>query len=326
MSDMFGTLWIEGNELRGNNLAGRGFYMNDLFVNEAYFVNNFIHIGDSASTSTSYGLYLNDVDEILVANNSFFIESQGSSSRGIYDGFSSQNMRILNNNVYNNGPGYGVYYQGGVVESDYNNLYVPNGYVGYSGGAYTTLSNWQSGTSFGDSSVSVTPGYFSKDDLHTCQDSLDGAGLSLDSVWADIDREPRDTPNPDIGADEFFTPSSFNLGADREKCPAESVTIGKPFASGSFAWSTGDTTPQITVTSPGMYTLTATSNCGTAQDSIEVTDLPAPQAGFKQDKSNYTVYLENQSTYADSFYWDFGDGYTSDKEDPFLHIYDTAGT
>ncbi len=323
-SDMYGVLDIRGNILKAGSYAGNGFYINDMFGTAAFFINNQVHVGDSGA-SIAKGIVLNDVDQLMLANNSFYIESQNASSTAIHDDYSNDNLKIYNNNIYNDGPGYGIYEGGGIVQSDYNNIYVPDGNVGYAGGDQSTLANWQSATGFDNNGMSISPGYYNPDDLHTCQDSLDRAAKELDTVKQDIDGEIREE-KPDIGADEFYTPSSFQLGEDRKKCPSESIMIGKSLKEGAFRWSNGDTTARHLVKRPGNYVFTYVTRCGTMRDSVKVINYKDPEAQFSTDRSNLTVNIQNNTTHADSFYWNFGDGYTAEEKQPYLHIYDTGGT
>lgn len=72
-----------------------------------------------------------------------------------------------------------------------------------------------------------------------------------------------------------------NLGDDRHFCPGESVTLA-PVSAGSdnlYHWSTGSTAPQITVSQPGSYSLTAKILDGfsvlcESSDTVEVFLLP----------------------------------------------------
>lgn len=57
-----------------------------------------------------------------------------------------------------------------------------------------------------------------------------------------------------------------------------------------------------------------------AVDSLEVRVKPIPEAAFKlesnPDYTNLDVFFTNQSNFADSWSWDFGDGATSTEKDP----------
>ena len=50
----------------------------------------------------------------------------------------------------------------------------------------------------------------------------------------------------------------------------------------------------------------------------------AASAAFTYSKENLSVSFENQSLYGESFFWDFGDGYSSTLENP-SHTYQSAG-
>lgn len=50
-----------------------------------------------------------------------------------------------------------------------------------------------------------------------------------------------------------------------------------------------------------------------------------PEAQFSSSQSNDTMYFTNQSTYASTYKWNFGDGMTSVLYEPY-HIYNSSGT
>ena len=74
-----------------------------------------------------------------------------------------------------------------------------------------------------------------------------------------------------------------NAGADRTINEGDSTTLGTAAQAGhTYSWSPGGaTTAQITVspTATTTYTVTATTSCGSANDSVTVTVLPAGQNG-----------------------------------------------
>jgi gliding motility-associated-like protein len=53
-------------------------------------------------------------------------------------------------------------------------------------------------------------------------------------------------------------------------CDGETYEIGSETCEGNYLWNTGETTPFITVSEPGIYVLTADLLCGTASDSIVI--------------------------------------------------------
>jgi gliding motility-associated-like protein len=71
------------------------------------------------------------------------------------------------------------------------------------------------------------------------------------------------------------TPASISADGPTTFCPGSSVTLTSGNATGNN-WSTGETTPSITVTASGTYTLTVTDVCGTTTASQQVIILPAP--------------------------------------------------
>jgi Ig-like domain CHU_C associated/PKD domain/Secretion system C-terminal sorting domain len=117
-----------------------------------------------------------------------------------------------------------------------------------------------------------------------------------------------------------------NLGPDQNFCPSASATIGVTGGSGTYLWSTGATTPQITVNTAGTFTLWCTDSAGcTGSDQVMTTLAPTPVASFSPDTSNCpNVVFFNLSTDATSYAWDFDDGGVSTQANP-VHNYITAG-
>jgi len=77
------------------------------------------------------------------------------------------------------------------------------------------------------------------------------------------------------------------LPPDTILCPGNVLTLSVPDAPGaSFTWSTGATTPALTVTDPATYALTITNDCGTDSASVRVLErrtemlLPGSQTFF----------------------------------------------
>lgn len=59
-------------------------------------------------------------------------------------------------------------------------------------------------------------------------------------------------------------------------CDGSSLELSAGPGYSSYAWSTGANTPSISVSTPGAYSVTITSTCGTATDDIVITEESAP--------------------------------------------------
>ncbi len=105
-----------------------------------------------------------------------------------------------------------------------------------------------------------------------------------------------------------------NAGPDQSICPGQSVTLGTPAQTGTtYSWSPGGaTTAQITVspTSTTVYTVTATTSCGSTSDSATVTVNSTGGGGlndsFETGATGWTTtglwHLANNSTCASPGY------------------------
>lgn len=120
---------------------------------------------------------------------------------------------------------------------------------------------------------------------------------------------------------------------DAQTCEGGSVVL---VATGgdAYLWSPGNMTGSSISVSPltsGTYTVIATNLSGcTSTGTGSVTVYSGPVAGFTTDPSDlepgeFTVYFQNTSTGAVSWFWDFGDGNTSTLEHP-QHTYQNPGT
>ncbi len=73
----------------------------------------------------------------------------------------------------------------------------------------------------------------------------------------------------------------LDLGKEIINCNNQPVTIKSNYPNSTYTWSTGETTPSITVNSPGIYSLSVNNKCGTQTDSVHVfiqPPTPAPPA------------------------------------------------
>ena len=304
---------IYGNQVDFTNY-GYGIYLGNADgTNSAHgrMWNNFVHIGNPATTSTSYGIYLtNSGYQDIVANN-VNVESNGSFSRALYATGGGAN-ELYNNNLVNTGPGYAIYVISvfSISLSDHNNLYAPNGNVGYYNNTNrATLGDWQAASGADSNSVSTDPLYYSAGDLHVCNDTLDGAGWLPAWLTTDIDGNPRNA-TPDIGADEFIPILNFSLGNDTALCTGDSLILFAGAPSDTILWSTGDTTNSIVVTDPGTYSVSVQGACGAGSDAITVTQRADVYSGFLISDTNEvctgdTITLSSTRP-ADTYAWTGG--------------------
>lgn len=89
------------------------------------------------------------------------------------------------------------------------------------------------------------------------------------------------------------------------------------FPSGSPGTST-QTNPVVTWNTPGTYAVKLTLNGvgGPVSITKQVTIKANPVANFTSVVNGLTVNFNSNSSNADTYFWDFGDGGTSDEEDP----------
>ncbi|HNQ13520.1 MAG TPA: T9SS type A sorting domain-containing protein [Bacteroidia bacterium] len=222
---------VEANSI--NTLAGgNGIYASDCYgtaLNPMNIINNFIHVG---GTSTAYGLYLLSSTGINIWNNSVHVSSTDAISRAMYVLLiGNPGLNIQNNILANSGGGTAIHISisaiASLISCNYNDLYSNGPNIGYWDNAFTpTFADWKSISSRDSNSVSVNPDFISSSDLHTFSASVDGRANPLGAVSTDIDGEPRDLVNPDIGADEF-TLLNTNISLTDILSPAPFVSCGQ---------------------------------------------------------------------------------------------------
>jgi Secretion system C-terminal sorting domain len=120
--------------------------------------------------------------------------------------------------------------------------------------------------------------------------------------------------------------AAVDLGADTAFCTGGSLTIGvTPDPGCTYLWNTSANTPTIVVNTVGIYSLVCFSVDGcTDEDSIDVTSISLPSAGFSTTDSCPTIFFTNSSTDADTYLWKFGEGSTSTSPDASFD-YSSAG-
>ncbi|NLF43565.1 MAG: PKD domain-containing protein, partial [Bacteroidales bacterium] len=134
-----------------------------------------------------------------------------------------------------------------------------------------------------------------------------------------------------ITVDNFA--NEFTLGEDLELCSGNMLAAPSNPDIISWQWNNGAVTPQIPIKESGIYGITVTNTNGCiATDEVEVTIIGiAPETDFSAD----TVCLGNPTSFTDlstlaegnidQWLWDFGDGNTSNEQNP-QHTYSLPGS
>ncbi|MEO1803569.1 MAG: CARDB domain-containing protein [Bacteroidota bacterium] len=281
------------NQILANRIqipnGGLGIELDDSYAtsNDSGLVaNNFI---SGSSNNTTYGIFDDNSQYHRYVFNNIRIDGSNTSSTAFYrqSGFSNT---VQNNNLIQFGAGYSFYSNTTSTSSynvDYNNLYAPNGNIGYWGGTISnTLIDWQSASGFESNGLNINPLYTSTTDLHVSKGLLNGAGSNFPDVTTDIDGELRNDP-PDIGADEF-TP-------DTTAYDASAVTVlgpTAPFAAGNYDL-------QVVIRNNGATSIDSLSITWSLNDTVQ----PAqPYTGNLLTGETDTILLANTTLNAGTLY------------------------
>lgn len=285
--------------------------------------NNMIHVGGPTESDAKYGLsvYYNNFSDVYY--NTVVVEGTSTTGRPGYL-YGGANNKAYNNNLMNYGNGYTVYTLSGNFVWDYNNLATNGSTFAYHSGAVADFTAWQ-GLGHGTNSISVNNIYSNPDSLRTCDPAIYKKGVVVNEVTYDIDGDPRMPSTPNIGADEFIVDANdYYLGDTIYFCGGDQLELGGTMNGGTFVWSTGETTPTITVTQEGNYTVTVDGPCATGMvDDVQVIDVN-PVPSFIIEEGQFIGGFQNTSEWGTSYHWDFGDGTTSTQKNPW-HKYADNG-
>lgn len=137
--------------------------------------------------------------------------------------------------------------------------------------------------------------------------------------------------NLDDGSCIYCNSFSYSSTPDLGICPGESVVL-EVLGGAQWLWSTGETTSVINLqpdSSQNVSVLISNQPFCWEQENVNITVYEMVQAGFWADPGQFntadTVLFVNTSTNAINWQWDFGDGTSSNLENP-KHRYLSTGT
>jgi len=117
------------------------------------------------------------------------------------------------------------------------------------------------------------------------------------------------TLGPDNGVNFTINPlPAVELGNDFLLCAGDAETLDATNENATYAWSTGATSPTISVNSGGTYSVTVTNTCGTTSDTVSVEMITAPIVDLGDDVQicqNDVVILDADSN-AVTYQWSTG--------------------
>jgi len=160
-------------------------------------------------------------------------------------------------------------------------------------GATATISSGISGVDYLWQDGSITPTYTTSQPGIFILQVSNNCGTDTDTISVDISG----------------TTPSVDLGTDTTLCNGNTLSlISNADAITSIHWQDGSTQPTLIVSSPGIYTLTASNRCGDDQDSIIVTYLAAPDPFYLGADTTLcpgeTIILQAPSTAYDILWHD----------------------
>ncbi len=107
-------------------------------------------------------------------------------------------------------------------------------------------------------------------------------------------------------------------------CPGDTIVLALPGGADAFMWSTGDTTPQLSIAQAGLYALSWTTDCTSFSDSLLIEAQDTASSAFTYEQDGLSVTFASADT-SGTHLWHFGDGHTSTLAHP-AHTYAGGGS
>lgn len=203
------------------------------------------------------------------------------------------------------------------------------------------------GFAFDNFNVARQPTMYLGPDVAACDSVTLDAGNFASWMWSNGDTTRQTTvyqtgnytatirdsfgfPTADVIHVTVEGPRTWSLGADTVFCVANSFVLAAGPGAASYSWSNAATSQQITASTSGIYSVTATSAIGCVRsDTVVLTfsDLAAaidPLAAVICRGVPFT-FNDLSSGNPTSWFWDFGNGNLSTNQNPTT-VYTAGGT
>ncbi len=191
--------------------------------------------------------------------------------------YSSSGLFFVNN-VFHNSNNRQAFYSrvpASHFSNDYNNLFSGGTYLFHVGGTTgNNLSDWKTITYDGFHAQVIDPLFLSSDTLFPTSQAFDNQGVYMQEVIYDINGNPRDPNNPDIGAYEFGQ-VVINLGNDTSLCFGNNITLNAGnFIGATYTWKKNGivvgNNQYINVNSAGTYVVLLNMGTIISTDTINI--------------------------------------------------------
>lgn len=317
---------VSGNKVlldkAGPNSRGIGAYKaNGSFGNYIQMYNNMVSM---KTNDYAFAFSVINSQKMEVYFNSVFVDGDNTSSAAMSISVGSD--ITLRNNVFAN-------YAGGYATivsamnnfvTDHNNHYSKNSALGLIDNiTVPDLQTWQTKTGQGTGSKSIDPEFCTFTNLHTFNDSLNGAGYHLSFITEDFDGQTRKNP-PDMGADEFDL-VDLQLGSDWEFCLNESQQFDAGNFFDTYLWPDNSTGQTYTFVSDkeGDTNVVGKAYLNECEfiDTVNIKVFPLPEFSLGADTTIYTPDFDTFKLNGPAGYIKYLWQNSSDKS--FLHVIDT---
>jgi hypothetical protein len=175
---------------------------------KALIANNMITVDDNSTQYRSYGFHCANSSYQRFFYNSVDVRGPVNDGSGLYIGGSSNHCYVQNNILKATGYAYQIATPSAVTISNYNDYYSTGNYLAYWGGNKTDLNALRAANNKDAQSISANPGFISNTNLHLISSPVSGMASPISIVTTDIDGDQRDSLIPDMGADEFLSPTT----------------------------------------------------------------------------------------------------------------------